>query len=73
MIKACTDGKECHNKELIDVLVDALRSQNEWWNSLPGGIDILAEPGNDSPDDMLAHIGGLAVQEIIAVLEASNA
>ena len=35
---------------------------------LPSGIDIEADDTNTSPDDMAAHIGGLAHRELKSVI-----
>ena len=43
-------------------LIEALRTQIEYWYSLPGGVDEDADPDNPSPEDATAHIGGLAIR-----------
>jgi hypothetical protein len=52
--------------------IDALKSQIRYWENLPCGVDYDADPNDRSPEDHIAHIGGLAIQEarrIIAELE----
>ena len=61
---------ECLEKELAasleweDRYRKALKNQIQRWKMLPMGIDESADENNTSPDDAVAHIGGLAVREI---------
>lgn len=41
--------------------------------SFPGGIDEDADPCNQSPEDMVAHMGGLLMKELcVAISEAEK-
>jgi len=47
-----------------------LVSIRELVEQLPSGIDTEAREDETSPDDMVAHIGGLIWQRLTAILEA---
>ena len=49
-------------KDRIIVLEDAVSQISELIESVPCGIDYNADPEDESPDDMFAHICGLAWQ-----------
>ena len=54
------------------LLRDALEGQLVRWYSLPAGVDEEADELDTSPDDMDAHIAGLAVREINEALAATT-
>ena len=62
----------CRGKRVRQLLT-ALQTQEDFWYSLPSGVDEEADPLNTSPDDMAAHIAGLAVQAIRAVVTDEEA
>ncbi len=51
---------------------DALERIAALAEELPSGIDYTADPGDTSPGDMTAHIGGLIWQECDKALRASD-
>ena len=53
-------------------LRDALEGQLVRWYSLPAGVDEEADELDTSPDDMDAHIAGLAVREIKQALASTT-
>lgn len=50
-------------------LREALEYVEDMIQQLPGGCDGEAEDGDDSPDDAMAHIGGLILQCVRKALE----
>lgn len=52
----------------VIALEGTLRTVQDLLLTLPGGVDLDADPDNDSPSDMMAHVAGLCVQEIDRVL-----
>ncbi len=50
--------------EIREKLVEAM----DLIEQLPSGIDYEADPMDKSPDDMIAHVGGLAWQRLQSCL-----
>jgi hypothetical protein len=46
----------------IDRLVEAAKTVRDMLDQLPMGIDYDADPDDQSPEDMVAHLGGLMYQ-----------
>jgi hypothetical protein len=46
----------------IDRLVEAAKTVRNMLDQLPMGIDYDADPNDQSPEDMVAHLGGLMYQ-----------
>ena len=51
-------------------LLDTIRDIRDLAEQLPGGIDEQADPDDPSPNDMVAHIGGLIYQKCQEALGA---
>ena len=70
------DGVLC-DRCLRDIEIEKLRMENlqlakrirGLCDSLPSGIDLDADPDDQSPADMTAHIGGLIAQACERALE----
>lgn len=77
-IRQLISARDAAIRELCEIRADlaaareALKTQRQWWEQLPCGVDYDADPANTSPEDAVAHIAGLAVQEIDAVLAAEK-
>ena len=54
----------------LAVAVSALQDIVDLVEQLPGGIDEETDPADPSPDDMVAHIGGLIYQKCQETLGA---
>ena len=56
----------------LAALREAFEDVRDTLHDLPGGIDEEADPENCSPEDAVAHLGGLMVQRIDAALAAAK-
>jgi hypothetical protein len=57
-----------------DKLIAALQAQIKYWEQVPSGVDYDADPNNSSPEDMTAHLAGLAIKDAffaIKIIEES--
>lgn len=52
----------------VQSLEAALRDQMTRWASVPSGVDYFADEDEQSPEDMVAHVAGLAVKAIRSIL-----
>ena len=57
------------HEALLVMVKDALREQEDFWYSLPSGVDMDADPMNGSPEDMVDQVAGLATKSITELLE----
>ena len=55
---------------LLRQALEALEGQQDFWYSLPSGVDEEAQIDNDSPEDAAAHVAGLAVKAAQPIIVA---
>ena len=52
----------------LNRIIEELKGVLQRLDDLPSGLDIEADDCNTSPDDMVAHLGGLAYRELESVI-----
>jgi len=45
-------------------LEQELQWQSDYWESVPSGVDFEADEDDESPDDTVAHMAGIAIRRI---------
>ena len=65
-------SESIHRKDvaLMRRALEALEGQQDFWYSLPSGVDEEAQIDNGSPEDATAHVAGLAVKAAQPIIVA---